>query len=152
MSGLELFKDKMKDDKNNIFIKLNFLFTLILIFLTFTASGKQYFLKSSDDLTSKASERDFCKIVIKQLIEKKLSEQVVSPSLYQIITAENYKNLFFEGSEIVSGVWSGENQCKILVKTKDSIRSFDFTYEESLKFKYFYVLTKIHENDFYEKE
>ncbi|MGZ3807327.1 MAG: hypothetical protein ACXVCE_04515, partial [Bacteriovorax sp.] len=86
------------------------------------------------------------------LIEKKLSKKIITESLFGLVTSENYKALYFEGDEKISAIWSSDESCKVLVKTKTGLRSFDYFFDQSREFKYFYKVKKITENEFYEKE
>ncbi|MGZ3745422.1 MAG: hypothetical protein ACXVBQ_16280, partial [Pseudobdellovibrionaceae bacterium] len=60
--------------------------------------------------------------------------------------------LYFDGDEQISSIWSNDEVCKVLVKTKNGLRSFDFFFDQSLEFHYFYKVKKITENELFEKE
>ncbi len=152
MSGIQLFKDKIKDEKLGLLLKANLLITCLMFGILLVGKSKQFFLSESEGLSHDASKRDFCALVTTQLIEKKLSKKIVTESLFPKITDDNYKNLYFEGGEKLSGVWSGDERCKVLVKTTDGLRSFDYYFDQSMDFKYFYMVKKISENELYEKE
>lgn len=152
MSGIQLFKDKINDEKISLLLKVNLLITCLMFGILLMGKSKQLFLSESGGLSHDASKRDFCTLVTTQLIEKKLSKKIVTESLYSLVTAENYKNLYFEGGEKLSGVWSGDERCKVLVKTNNGLRSFDYYFDQSMDFKYFYTVRKISENELYEKE
>ena len=99
-----------------------------------------------------ASKRDFCAMAINQMIHKKLSKKIITDGLYDLVSADNYKNMLFDEGDKVSSVWGGEGVCKVLVKTKDGLRSFDLFLEEGDEPEFHYQIQKIHENELYEKE
>lgn len=152
MGGIQLFKDKVKDEKISLLLVLNFIFTIIVLVITLLNVTKQLFLVEASGLTIDASKRDFCSLVTTQLIEKKLSKKIITESLFGLVASDNYKALYFDGDEKVSGIWSSDDSCKVLVKTKTGLRSFDYFFDQSKEFKYFYQVKKISENDLYEKE
>ncbi|MGZ3789419.1 MAG: hypothetical protein ACXVLQ_12900 [Bacteriovorax sp.] len=152
MGGIQLFKDKIKDEKISLLLKLNVLITSIVLVILLVRVSKQLFIVEADGLTLDASKRDFCSLVTNQLIEKKLSKKIITESLFGLVTSENYKALYFEGDEKISAIWSSDESCKVLVKTKTGLRSFDYFFDQSREFKYFYKVKKITENEFYEKE
>ena len=47
--------------------------------------------------------------------------------------------------EKISGIWSGDKSCKVLVKTKNGLRSFDYFFDQSMDFKYFYQVKILHD-------
>ena len=69
-----------------------------------------------------------------------------------MVVADNYKNMLFEEGDSVGSVFSGEESCKVLVKTSDSIRSIDLFLAEGEDSEFHYQITKIRENELYEKE
>lgn len=152
MGGIQLFKDKVKDEKISLLLVLNFLFTIIVLVISLFNVTKQLFLVEAEGLTIDASKRDFCSLVTTQLIEKKLSKKIITESLFGLVTSDNYKALYFNGDEKISGIWSSDDSCKVLVKTKAGLRSFDYFFDQSKDFNYFYQVKKISENDLYEKE
>lgn len=152
MGGIQLFKDKVKDEKISLLLVLNLIFTIIVLVISLFNVTKQLFLVEASGLTTDASKRDFCSLVTTQLIEKKLSKKIITESLFGLVTSDNYKALYFDGEEKISGIWSSDDSCKVLVKTKTGLRSFDYFFDQSKEFKYFYQIKKISENDLYEKE
>lgn len=152
MGGIQLFKDKVKDEKISLLLVLNFIFTIIVLVISLLNVTKQLFLVEAEGLTNDASKRDFCSLVTTQLIEKKLSKKIITESLFGLVASDNYKVLYFDGDEKISGIWSSDGSCKVLVKTKAGLRSFDYFFDQSKEFKYFYQVKKISENDLYEKE
>jgi hypothetical protein len=152
MGGIQLFKDKVNDEKLKLMSLINIIFTFSILFLLLINTSKQLFLVEAAGLTLDASKRDFCTLVTKQLIEKKLSKKIITESLYNLVTEDNYKSLYFEGEEQIAGLWTSDDTCKVLVKTKLGLRSFDYFFDQSKDFKYFYKIRKISENELYEKE
>lgn len=152
MGGIQLFKDKIKDEKITLLILINALFTFIVLVISLFNVSKQLFITEAGGLTFDASKRDFCSLVTSQLIDKKISKKIVTEGLYNLVTADNYKNLYFDGEEKVSAVWTSDETCKVLVRAKTVLRSFDYFFEQSKDFKYYYKVNKITENEFFEKE
>lgn len=152
MGGIQLFKDKIKDEKISLLLKFNVLITFILLAISLTSVSKQFFLIEAEGLTLDAPKRDFCALVTIQLIEKNLSNRIITESLFGLVTSDNYKALYFEGDEKISGLWTNDETCKVLVKTKNGLRSFDYYFDQSMEFKYFYKIRKISENELFEKE
>ena len=152
MSGLQLFKDKIKDEQISLLLKLNVLITIIILAILFFNVSRQLFIVEADGLIYDAPKRDFCSLVTNQLIEKKLSKKIITESLFLLVTADNYKNIYFDGEEKISGIWSSDESCKVLVKTKSGLRSFDYYFDQGKENKFYYKVKKITENEFYEKE
>lgn len=152
MGGIQLFKDKIKDEKITLLILINVLFTFIVLVISLFNVSKQLFITEAEGLTFDASKRDFCSLVTGQLIDKKISKKIFTEGLFNLVTADNYKNLYFDGEEKVTAVWTSDETCKVLVRTKTGLRSFDYFFEESKDFKYYYKVNKITENEFFEKE
>jgi hypothetical protein len=151
MALIQIFEDKVKNEKHSWYLKLNIFLTFIAIVMTWILVPTQIFIKEAQGLSPDASKRDFCAMAMNQVIKKKLSKKIITDSLYSQVINDNYKNLYFDGEETVESVFSNDNACKILVKTKDGIRSFDFTLEAEGSFEFYYTITKIRENELYEK-
>ena len=152
MGGIQLIKDKVRDEKLGLLFKLNFLISLVILFITFINFSKQLFIVEGEGLIFEASKRDFCSLVTTQLIEKKISKKIMTESLFGQVTSDNYKNLYFDGDEKISGIWSDDEACKVLVKTKSGLRSFDYYFDQGAENKFYYKVKKITENEFFEKE
>jgi hypothetical protein len=152
MGGIQLFKDKIKDEQISLLLKLNVLITIIVFIISLFNVSKQLFITEAEGLTFDASKRDFCSLVTSQLIDKKLSKKIITESLFGLVTADNYKNIYFDGEEKISAIWASDETCKVLVKTKTGLRSFDYFFDQSKDFKYYYKVKKITENEFFEKE
>jgi len=152
MGGIQLFKDKFKDDQISLLLKINLLITTIILIISLFRVGKQFFIVEAEGLTLDASKRDFCSLVTVQLIDKKLSKKIITESLFGLVTNDNYKSLYFDGEEKISGIWASDDSCKVLVKTKTGLRSFDYYFDQSKDFKYYYQVKKITENELFEQE
>ena len=152
MGGIQLFKDKMRDDGLGLLLKINIVISTIFLGVSFMTLGKTLFISESEGLSFDASKRDFFFFFTKRIIDKKLSKSIITESLYELVTKDNYKDLYFEGDEKVSAVWSGEDSCKVLVKTSTGLRSFDYFLEKDSKNKFYYKVKKITENELFEKE
>ncbi|MDO9181942.1 MAG: hypothetical protein Q7U04_06020 [Bacteriovorax sp.] len=152
MGGIQLFKDKIKDEQISLLLKFNVLITLIVLVMSLFNVSKQLFITEAEGLTFDASKRDFCSLVTSQLIDKKISKKIVTESLFGLVAADNYKNLYFDGEETISAIWASDETCKVLVKTKTGLRAFDYFFDQSKDFKYYYKVKKITENEFFEKE
>lgn len=151
MAGLQMFNDILSDKKSLLYIRINLAISVLLIFLGLIKIRPLY-LKSDDGLASEASKRDFCALSMNQMIQKKLSPNLMSEGLFQLVTKNNYEALYLNGDESVSSVWSSQDQCKVLLKTNEGPRSFDFYLEGSSDFKFYYQVKKITENELFEKE
>jgi len=152
MGGIQLFKDKLKDDGLALLLKLNIFISTLFLGASFYLTGKQLFIIESEGLSFDASKRDFCSLVTKQIIDKKLSKSIITESLYELVSRDNYKSLYFEGDEKINAVWSSDESCKVLVKTSDGLRSFDYFLEKNSENKFYYKVKKITENELFEKE
>jgi hypothetical protein len=151
MSAVQIFKDKLKDEKRSLLVAVNLLFTIALSILMLINISKKIFITEAQGLSPDASKRDFCSMAMNQVIKKKLSTKIITESLYSQVINDNYKNLYFDGDEVVESVFSNENICKVIVKTKEGIRSFDLTLDEAGNLEFYYVIKKIHESELYEK-
>lgn len=151
MAGVQIFKDKIKDEKHSWYLKLNILLTVIVLIAISLNLSRKVFISEAEGLSPEASKRDFCSMAMNQVISKKLSKKIITESLYSQVVNDNYKNLYFEGEEVVDSVFTRDRICKIIVKTNNGIRSFDFTLEESGDYQFYYVITKIHESELYEQ-
>lgn len=112
----------------------------------------RFFVSSNEFLSKEASKRDFCSMAMNQIIGHKLSKRIITDNLYEIITNDNYKNMYFEDGDSVSEVFVSEEKCKVLVKVKNGLRSFDFNIGSSFDESFFYKVEKVIENELVEKE
>jgi len=151
MAGIQLFKDVIHDSKNSLLIKINLGVTIVLLILMLVRI-MPLFLKVEDGLTNEASKRDFCAFSMKQIINRMLSPKLMSEGLFQLVVKDNYGALGFKGNEEVTNIWSSDKSCKLLLKTDDGMRSFDFYLNQSSDFKFYYQIQKITENELFEKE
>lgn len=150
MAGIQLFKDAL-EDKKTIYSKINLVISILLLILMLF-KVKKLFIEEEDGLSTEASKRDFCALSMNQMVQKKLSPNLMSEGLFQLVTKNNYEALYLKGDELVSSVWSSKDQCKVLLKTNEGLRSFDFQLEGSNEFKFYYQITKITENELFDKE
>lgn len=147
-----MFKEKLFEEKILLFLKIIAVGSVINFGLLLKSHTQHLFIKEVSELSEDASKRDFCSMAMNQMILKKLSKPFVEESLYSQVVADNYKAMLFDDVDKVSSVFSGEDSCKVLVHTKDGIRSFDLILDKGSDFKYFYQIIKIHENELIEKE
>lgn len=147
-----MFKEKLFEEKILLFLKIIAIGSLINFGILLKGQTKHLFIKEASELSEDASKRDFCSMAMNQMIHKKLSKLLMDESLYSQVVADNYKAMLFNDVDKVSSVFSGEDSCKILVHTSDGVRSFDLILDKGSDFKYFYQITKIHENELTEKE
>lgn len=147
-----LFQDKTDEDRLLFYLRGISFLLLFCIFLNLKTRTNSFFVKEAEGLSRDSSKRDFCSMAMNQMIKKKLSKKIITESLYEVVIAENYKNMMFEEGDSVGSVFSGEDNCKVLVKTNDSIRSFDLFLVEGEDSEFYYQITKIRENELYEKE
>lgn len=128
----------------NLFI--SFVLVMFFIFLF-----KLSYTREGEWVVSEAPRRDFCMMVAKQLIEKKVSEKVMESGLYSLVTNDNYRALPFTGSEKVSAVWSNDNSCKVLIKDEIGLRSFNYVLNSDGSYPFYYQVEKIKEHELFEK-
>ncbi len=147
-----MFKEKLFEEKILLFLKVIAVATVINFCLLLKSHTQHLFIKEVSELSEDASKRDFCSMAINQMIHKNLSKLLMEESLYSQVVADNYKAMLLDDVDKVSSVYSGEDSCKVLVHTKDGVRSFDLILDKGPDFKYFYQITKIHENELSEKE
>lgn len=148
----DMFKEKLAEDKLLNYIKLTLLVSSLCLLANIFNRTRHYFVTEAEGLSSDASKRDFCTMALNQMIHKKLSKKIITDGLYELIVADNYKNMFFDDEDKVSSVFTGESSCKALVKTKDGLRSFDLYLEQGDDPEFHYQITKVRENELYEKE
>lgn len=148
MAGLQLFKENLIENKILFISKINLVLLGLLLMLTF-AKLKPLFIPESSGLISEAPKIDFCSLSMNQMIQKKLSPHLIKEGLYELVTKNKYEALLLDGEESIAGIWSNENMCKVLLKTNNGLRSFDFFLSQSTDFKFFYQIQKIRENELF---
>ncbi len=147
-----LFQDKTDEDRLLFYLRGISFLLLFSIFLNLKTRVSAFYVKEAEGLSRDSSKRDFCSMAMNQMIKKKLSKKIITDGLYEVVVAENYKNMMFEDGDLVGSVFSGDDTCKVLVKTNDSLRSFDLYLVEDEDSEFHYQITKIRENELYEKE
>lgn len=148
----DMLKEKLAEEKLLNYIKVTLVVSVVCLFANVFHRTKHLFVSEAKGLSSDASKRDFCSMAFDQMIHKKLSRKIISNGLYDLVVADNYKNMLFEEDDTVGSVFSSDEACKVLVKTKEGLRSFDLYLEEGDEAEFHYQITKIHENELYEKE
>jgi hypothetical protein len=114
-------------------------------------SAQRFFISEAKIISNEPSKRDFCFLLMNQMIHKKLSPKLLEENLFDLVISDNYSALFFKGNEKISGIWSGEESCKVMVQGKVP-RSFDFYLTTDGKYPFYYQVRKITENELFEKE
>jgi hypothetical protein len=147
-----LFQDKSDEDRLLFYLRGIAFLLLFCIFINLKNRASTFFVKEAEGLSRDSSKRDFCTMAMNQMIRKKLSKKIITDGLYEMVVTDNYKNMMFEEGDSVGSVFSGEESCKVLVKTSDSIRSIDLFLTEGEDSEFHYQITKIRENELYEKE
>jgi hypothetical protein len=143
--------DKDSEHRLDRAYKINlFLITMMIVVLIYV-STQRIFIKTAKLVSNEPSKRDFCELIMNQMIHKKLSKKLMKESLYEQVVANNYGVLLFSGKEKLTGIWSGQNKCKVIVRG-DGLRSFDFFLEESNEHPFYFEVFKITENDLFEGE
>lgn len=134
--------------------KFNLILALcgILLLSEILMKNTHFFVSSNEFLSREASKRDFCSMAMSQIIGHKLSKRIITDNLYEIITSDNYKNMYFEDGDSVSEVFVSEEKCKVLVKVKNGLRSFDLNISSSFDESFFYKIEKVIENELVERE
>lgn len=145
----EMFKERNFEDKIYFSLKVIMVVVSINIAMAFHYQVKNLFLSPAEGLTDDASKRDFCAMVMNQIIQKNLSRHLINESLFSQVIEDNYKAMLFEVEDKVTSIYSGENSCKVLVRTKEGQRSFDLSLNAESDFPFFYKIEKIHENELY---
>jgi hypothetical protein len=97
------------------------------------------------------TQRDFCFMAMTEMIQKKVSPKIINDELYALVKEDNYKNLLLSGKEKITGLWSRQKSCKLLIKDK-IIRSFDLFLEEDASHPFYFLIYRIRENELFEKE
>lgn len=108
------------------------------------------FVKVPEGLSKDASKSDFCTMAVDQMIHKKLSKKIVSENFYQRVTSNNYVDLALDQEDSISSVFSGNEFCKVLVKSKSSLKSLDLFLSEGEDSDFYYQITKIRINELYQ--
>ena len=148
----DMLKEKNAEEKLLSYIRLTLLVSALCLLANVFNRTKHWYVSTDEGLSEDASKRDFCSMALNQMIQKKLSKKVITDGLYELVVADNYKNMLFDEEDKVSSVFSADETCKVLVKTKDGIRSFDLSLEEGDEAEFHYQIQKIRENELYEKE
>ena len=151
--AVNLFSQLKNFDGTQVWVKrINFGLLIILVcLLIYQGMGRTY-VKESSWLVSETPRRDFCSMVASQIVQKNVSRILVEEGLFELITRNNYEALPFSGKEKLSGIWSNDKGCKVILKDELGLRSFDFTLEDSGKYPYYWLVTKIREHELFEKE
>jgi len=147
-----MYKEKLFEEKILLFLKIIAIGTVINFIFILKNHTQHLFIKEASELSEDASKRDFCNMAVTEMINKKVSKFVMEESLYSQVIADNYKAMLFDETDKVSSVFSGEDSCKVLVHTKNGLRAFDLILEKGSDFKFFYQITKIHENELSNRE
>lgn len=119
----------------------------ILFFFTW----KDVFIAESKYTSNEPSKRDFCTMVMDQMIHKKLSAKLVEDALFELVTKDKYATLLLSGNEKITGTWSKSDSCKVMI-SGETLRSFDFYLEEEGGYPFFYKVRKITENELFGEE
>lgn len=143
--------DKHKEMAQGLLLKVNLGLIILTTIILLYVCSQRIFITESDLISNEASKRDFCALTMKQMIQKKLSTKLMQQALFDLVTRDNYSTLFLKGKEKITGLWSGEESCKILIKG-EVLRSFDFYLTASGEFPFYYQVKKITENELFEKE
>lgn len=150
MAGLQLFTDQIKENRLLFLGWGNLLFGILIFIISLIKVGANYF-PSSEGLSKIAPKREFCLLGMNQMIQKNLSNSFIKEGLYELVTKNHYQALLLDGSEKVLEVWTNEKLCKVLLQTKEGLRSFDFFLDESTENKFFYLIQRIRENELLDK-
>jgi hypothetical protein len=143
--------DKKKMINDGLLFKTNLVIIFLTVIILLYICSQRIFIVQTDMLSNEVSKRDFCHLVMKQMINKKLSPKLIQDSLYNLITRNDYSALYIKGVEKIVGAWSGDDMCKVLIKGQ-TLRSFDFYLTTSGEFPFYYQVRKITEHDLFEEE
>lgn len=142
-------KEQAQTLKKLVLANLILFFGLLIVGIIFFRFG---YTKEDSWIVSEAPKRDFCSMVARQLIEKKVSPKLLEEGLFNLVTNDNYKALPFTGIEKISAIWSNETSCKVLIKDELGLRSFDYYLNSNGTYPFYYQVEKITEHDIFEKE
>lgn len=145
------YKDKVLEGTKKWSLQIILLIFFTMVSVLIYISNQRDFLIDSPYITSEASKRNFCSAVISQMVEKKLSPKLLELGLYDLVSRDNYAALYLTGKEKIKGIWSNDDSCKVLIHG-DYLRAFDFVLDDSGEYPFHYVVTKITEHDFFDKE
>jgi hypothetical protein len=143
--------DKNRLMGESVIHRINLALMLLCLASLFYISSTRIFIADSGITSNEPAKRDYCALVMKQMINKKLSPKLMEEGLYQKVVSDGYSALFFEGKEKISGVWAGKKTCKILI-SGTTPRSFNFFLTGSSSLPFYYQVTKIREHELFEKE
>lgn len=135
--------------KRLIYANLLIMIALVVFFIFFF---KLSYVREGEWIVSEAPKRDFCHMVTKQLIDKKVSEKVLESGLYSLVTDDNYKALPFSGKEVIKEILLNNTGCKVLISDEIGLRSFDFHLIDDGAYPFYYQVEKIREHEIFEKE
>lgn len=143
--------DKFQEKWEQWEVRVNLFLLACSLIVVIWALMSRVFVSESGLTDSGPSKRDFCSLITQQMIQKKLSPKLMTDSLFELVTRDNYASLYFSGKEKVTGIWSNDDSCKVLV-SGESFRSFDLKLEMDGGYPFYYVVVKISENELFEKE
>lgn len=148
MAGFNLFVDQAKENRLQLLGVINLCIGSLLLVICSLKTIPRYFPDSSE-LVLEAPKKEFCNLAMNQMIQKKLSPHFIKEGLYELVTKNRYEALLLEGNETISGIWTDEKTCKVLLKNSSGLRSFDFFLDGSTNHKFFYQIQKIRENELF---
>ncbi len=151
MAGLNLFTDQLRENRFLLMGIINLLIGILLLVICSIRVIPRFFPDSSG-LVVEAPKKEFCALAMNQMIQKKLSSHLIKEGLYKLVTRNRYEALLLDGNESISGIWTDEKNCKVLLKTSKGLRSFDLFLDGSTDHKFFYQIQKIRENELFEKQ
>lgn len=141
--------DKESTHKLNRTYKINLVLIVLMMMLLIYVSNQRLFIRTAKITSHEPSKRDFCELIMDQMIHKKVSNKLLSQGLYEQVVANNYGALILTGNEKIRSIWSDDKRCKIMIKG-ENLRSFDLYLSESGNYPFFYEVYKISENELYE--
>lgn len=145
------YKDKVLEGSKKWSLQIILLLFLVTGSLVVYVTNQREFFVSEPFITSEAPKREFCSVVVSQIIQKKLSFKLMDEGLFDLVTRDNYGALYLTGKEKVLGVWSTDKSCKVIIGG-EQFRAFDFFLDNSAQYPFYYKVTKITEHDYFDKE
>jgi hypothetical protein len=112
--------------------------------------SQRMFVEEAKGLSDEASKKDFCNLAMNQIIKKKLSVKLMDEGLYDLVSKNDFHEMYLTGAEKIKSIWSDKDKCKIFIKGDGDARVFDFVLSDSGDFPFFYKVQKISEHELFE--
>ncbi len=149
MAETKMYIAKLKESRERVLLILASVVLLLNLVLGFF-SGRKAFMPQAPLAVSVPPKRDFCYLSFTQILSKNLSPIFIEDSLFDLVSRDSYAAMRLNGDEKISFIYSGEEFCKVIIKDKVGLRSFDVFVNEDGGFPYYFKIWKIKEHELYE--